>query len=186
MSRSVSAPSSVTKTSPCWNGLIVPGSTLMYGSSLRKLILNPRDSSSEPIEALASPLPNEESTPPVTKMYFIRIASRAATVTVLARPRNRPASGPHALRDQRLDDLQVLGRVDRNRVFRHVHQEDRVAMLEDPELLERLGDFERSRLEVPELEQEFPAVEIDPDVLSIPPDDALGAGSGGVVERARL
>src|SRR5699024_6064598 len=27
MSRSVSAPSSVTKTSPCWNGFIVPGAT---------------------------------------------------------------------------------------------------------------------------------------------------------------
>src|SRR5881409_3142070 len=180
MSRSVSAPSSVTKTSPCWNGLIVPGSTLMYGSSLRKLILNPRASSSEPIEALASPLPNEESTPPVTKMYFIRIASRAATVTVLARPRNRSrASRPHPLRDQRLDDLQVLGRVDRNRVFRHVHQEDRVAVLEDPELLERLGDFERSRRKAHELEQEFPAVEIDPDVLPVPRDDALGAGARG-------
>jgi hypothetical protein len=32
-SRSVSAPSSVTNTSPCWYGLIVPGSTLMYGSN---------------------------------------------------------------------------------------------------------------------------------------------------------
>jgi len=33
-SKSVSAPSSVTNTSPCWYGLIVPGSTLIYGSNL--------------------------------------------------------------------------------------------------------------------------------------------------------
>ena len=40
-SRSVSAPSSVTKTSPCCNGLIVPGSTLMYGSILSSVTLKP-------------------------------------------------------------------------------------------------------------------------------------------------
>src|SRR6266404_804067 len=43
MSRSVSAPSSVTYTSPCWNGLIVPGSTLRYGSNFWSWTRMPRD-----------------------------------------------------------------------------------------------------------------------------------------------
>ena len=42
-SKSVSAPSSVTNTSPCCTGLIVPGSTLRYGSNLRTAIRKPAD-----------------------------------------------------------------------------------------------------------------------------------------------
>src|SRR4029450_9839533 len=41
-SRSVSAPSSVTNTSPCWNGDIVPGSMLMYGSNFWIATFKPR------------------------------------------------------------------------------------------------------------------------------------------------
>src|SRR5437588_770545 len=51
MSRSVSAPSSVTNTSPCWNGLIVPGSTLMYGSNFCTRTLRPRAFRRRPSEA---------------------------------------------------------------------------------------------------------------------------------------
>src|SRR2546423_9029516 len=76
MSRSVSAPSSVTNTSPCWNGLIVPGSTLMYGSNFCAWTLRPRAFSSRPSEAAVIPLPSDETTPPVTKTYF---GGRAAT-----------------------------------------------------------------------------------------------------------
>src|ERR1051325_4503493 len=70
MSRSVSAPSSVTKTSPCWNGLMVPGSTFRYGSNFCSVTLRPRLSSRQPIDAAAIPLPSDETTPPVTKMYL--------------------------------------------------------------------------------------------------------------------
>src|SRR5262249_13167003 len=70
MSRSVSAPSSVTKTSPCWNGLIVPGSTLRYGSNFWSCTRNPRALSSRPSEAATIPFPRAETTPPVTKTYF--------------------------------------------------------------------------------------------------------------------
>src|SRR5262245_6159981 len=70
MSRSVSAPSSVTNTSPCWKGLIVPGSTLMYGSSLRRVTLMPRDSRIAAREAAAIPFPREETTPPDTNTYL--------------------------------------------------------------------------------------------------------------------
>src|ERR1044072_10032395 len=70
MSRSVSAPSSVTKTSPCWNGDIVPGSTLMYGSSLISATFRPRLSSRHPIDDAARPLPRLETTQPATKIYL--------------------------------------------------------------------------------------------------------------------
>src|SRR5213079_3055852 len=70
MSRSVSAPSSVTKTSPCWKGLIVPGSTLRYGSNFWSWTRRPRAFSSRPSEAATIPLPRAETTPPVTKTYF--------------------------------------------------------------------------------------------------------------------
>src|SRR5215211_2668316 len=76
MSRSVSAPSSVTKTSPCWNGLIVPGSTLRYGSNFCACTRRPRAFSSRPSDAATMPLPRPETTPPVTKTYFVgRIAT---------------------------------------------------------------------------------------------------------------
>src|SRR4029079_19298889 len=67
-SRSVSVPSSVTYPAPCWNGLIVPGSTLMYGSSFIRRTLSPRASRIAPRLAEVIPLPSEETTPPVMKM----------------------------------------------------------------------------------------------------------------------
>ena len=77
MSRSVSAPSSVTKTSPCWNGLIVPGSMFRYGSNFWAWTRRPRALSRRPSEAATMPLPSAETTPPVTKTYFVwRTASR--------------------------------------------------------------------------------------------------------------
>src|SRR5262245_65934035 len=71
MSRSVSAPSSVTNTSPCWNGLIVPGSTLRYGSNFCICTLRPRAVSSRPSDAAVIPFPSDETTPPVTKTYLV-------------------------------------------------------------------------------------------------------------------
>src|SRR5919199_4338946 len=71
MSRSVSAPSSVTNTSPCWNGLIVPGSTFRYGSNFWTWTLRPRAFRSRPSEAATIPLPRPETTPPVTNTCFV-------------------------------------------------------------------------------------------------------------------
>src|SRR5919109_2667029 len=71
MSRSVSAPSSVTKTSPCWKGLIVPGSTFRYGSNFCTCTRSPRAFNRRPSEAAVIPLPSDETTPPVTKTYFV-------------------------------------------------------------------------------------------------------------------
>src|SRR6266550_8035121 len=70
MSRSVSAPSSVTKTSPCWNGLIVPGSTFRYGSNFWSWTRKPRAFRSRPSDAATMPFPSADTTPPVTKTYF--------------------------------------------------------------------------------------------------------------------
>src|SRR6478735_4751203 len=71
MSRSVSAPSLVTKTSPCWNGFIVPGSTFRYGSSFCMVTRRPRALSRAPRLEAVRPLPREEATPPVTKMCLV-------------------------------------------------------------------------------------------------------------------
>src|SRR5918997_2790487 len=78
---SVSAPSSVTKTSPCWNGLIVPGSTLMYGSNFWIVTDSPRATSSRPREAAAMPFPSAETTPPVTKTK--RVSGRLSGINSL-------------------------------------------------------------------------------------------------------
>src|SRR2546430_16912943 len=50
---------------------MVPGSTLMYGSSFAWVTRKPRASRSAPTEALAKPFPMEETTPPVTNTYFV-------------------------------------------------------------------------------------------------------------------
>src|SRR5436190_17311761 len=76
MSRSVSAPSSVTKTSPCWNGLIVPGSTFRYGSNFCSWTRSPRAFSRRPSDAATMPFPRADTTPPVTKTY---LGARALT-----------------------------------------------------------------------------------------------------------
>ena len=50
---------------------MVPGSTLMYGSILSSVTLSPRLSINAPMEAEANPLPNDDTTPPVTKMNLV-------------------------------------------------------------------------------------------------------------------
>src|SRR5215471_20803644 len=102
-SRSVSAPSSVTKTSPCWKGDIVPGSTLRYGSNFCSETFSPRLSMRQPIEAAASPLPREDTTPPVTKMYFAAMPSSDVWICAAGEsiPNASQNRGPLALAGQR-------------------------------------------------------------------------------------
>src|SRR5216684_5917840 len=54
---------------------MVPGSTFRYGSNFMRLTFSPRLSSRLPMEAAASPLPSEDTTPPVTKRYFADMSS---------------------------------------------------------------------------------------------------------------
>jgi len=44
---------------------------LMYGSNFWMVTLNPRACNNFAREAETMPLPNDEVTPPVTKMYFV-------------------------------------------------------------------------------------------------------------------
>src|ERR1700732_424819 len=55
---------------------MVPGSTLIYGSSLTMLTLSPRASRMAPRDADAMPLPSEETTPPVTKTNRVMMGHR--------------------------------------------------------------------------------------------------------------
>src|SRR4029450_9302218 len=96
-SRSGAQTSSVTNTSPCWNGFMVPGSTLMYGSSFCMVTRRPRAFIRRPSDAAVRPLPSDEATPPVTKMCFAKVldplwAHRGGRVLIpLA---TRPSWGP--------------------------------------------------------------------------------------------
>src|SRR5260370_40704936 len=55
---------------------MVPGSTFRDGSHFCRVTLKPRLSRRQPIEEAATPFPSEDTTPPVTKIYFgaIRVA----------------------------------------------------------------------------------------------------------------
>src|SRR5215207_5591558 len=86
MSRSVSAPASVTKTSPCRNGFIVPGSTLRYGSNFCIETRKPRATSSLPRLAAVRPLPSQEATPPVTKRCLVNLTRGPTGLQPIARP----------------------------------------------------------------------------------------------------
>ena len=50
---------------------MVPGSTLIYGSTLINDTESPLDSKRAPMEAAAMPFPREETTPPVIKIYLV-------------------------------------------------------------------------------------------------------------------
>src|SRR3954453_15373382 len=107
MSRSVSAPSSVTNTSPCWNGLIVPGSTFRYGSNFWSCTRRPRAFNRRPSEAATIPFPRAETTPPVTKTYF---GARALTGFQGSSARGRRSEVVSGL-DQVVEALEGLGRI---------------------------------------------------------------------------
>src|SRR6266550_218074 len=49
---------------------MVPGSTFRYGSHFCRVTLKLRLSRRQPIEEAATPFPSEETTPPVTNIYF--------------------------------------------------------------------------------------------------------------------
>src|SRR5579863_6763520 len=62
---------------------MVPGSTLIYGSSFNIATLRPRASSIAPSEAEARPFPREDTTPPVTntnRVIELRITRRVKSL----------------------------------------------------------------------------------------------------------
>ncbi len=52
---------------------MVPGSTLRYGSSFCMVTLSPRATNKVPRLEAVSPLPREETTPPVTNMCLVLV-----------------------------------------------------------------------------------------------------------------
>src|ERR1700733_4463428 len=64
---------------------MVPGSTFKEGSHFWRVTRRPRLSSRQPIDAAATPLPREDTTPPVTKIYFGPIRSVPATKKIAGR-----------------------------------------------------------------------------------------------------
>ncbi len=50
---------------------MVPGSTFMYGSTFINETEKPLASKSAPSDAAAIPLPSDDTTPPVIKMYLV-------------------------------------------------------------------------------------------------------------------
>src|SRR5580693_9119212 len=130
MSRSVSAPSSVTKTSPCWKGLMVPGSTFRYGSNFCSVTLRPRLSSKHPMLAAAIPFPSEETTPPVTKMYLAILV------------------GHHEFFKQSRYPFPILRRIHAERFILGFHHANLEPVFEGPQLLQPLRLFQRSHRQI--------------------------------------
>src|SRR6476469_1492457 len=100
--------------------------------------------------AAARPLPSEETTPPVMKMY---LGVRSMILSAWCRRRQKP---PHL--------IQVLGRVHFERFVLRLHRFDANTVLERPQLLERLGSLERGRLERRQDQQNTAAIGVQADM----------------------
>src|SRR5207253_8460683 len=102
-----------------------------------------------------SPLPSEETTPPVTKMYFV---VRPSMVVII------PCSSGHRCSNQAANVLQIGGRIDADRVVGGLDGLDANAVLERAKLLERFGPLERRRIEGTEHHQRTAAVGVEADM----------------------
>src|SRR5438132_1751058 len=128
----------------------------MYGSIFCSVTRRPRASRSDPIEAAARPLPNDDTTPPVTKMYFgatsaslrqqspdlfdLRRTVRDATVQPPVPQLGEDTRDCRPARDAERDDL-VPGQGDGRAVEPEVPIERgaRVAVAHEPEPGQRHG-----------------------------------------------
>src|SRR6266705_3343852 len=84
----------------------------MYGSNFWIVTLRPRSTSRRPSDAAAMPFPREETTPPVTKMYFVELTDSPLSGVGPA-PLRRTAGLPACLlrvqqRPQLLEPLPAL------------------------------------------------------------------------------
>src|SRR4029079_17995072 len=99
-------------------------------------------SSGDQMDAAARPLPSDETTPPVTKMYF---TGRVLALCMVVRSGVR---GTEAA-----DAFQIFRGVHANRVVPRLDGFDANTMLERPELLERFRDFQGRLRQRRELQQ---------------------------------
>src|SRR5262245_27755960 len=137
---------------------MVPGSTLMYGSNFWRVTVYPWPSSKQPMDAAANPLPSEETTPPVTKMYLVARSSLWVVDGVIGFLSRRRC------RQEAPDVLQILGRVDSDRVVGRFDGLDSNTVLECAKLLEGLGALERSWLQSGQDEQSTTAIRVQADM----------------------
>src|SRR5690606_27896465 len=77
---------------------MVPGSTLMYGSSFIRVTLRPRASRMAASDAAAMPLPSEDTTPPVTKIRGV-MPDDPQEMRILAGRRDAGERSTHRRRD---------------------------------------------------------------------------------------
>ena len=112
-----------------------------------------------PTDAAATPLPSEETTPPVTKMYLVAMRPPSSSVRC-------PFVGLNATRSQdTFHPLQVLRGVDAERPRVDDEHADRDAVLQRPQLLERLAALERRGRQPGEAQQGLALVAVDAQVL---------------------
>src|SRR5436190_17094721 len=137
---------------------MVPGSTLMYGSNFCSVTLYPWPSSRQPIDAAARPLPSEDTTPPVTKIYLVvrpSIWLMVLSLSPLTR-RGRRQKATHVFK--------ILGRVDANRIVRRFNRLDPDAVFERAQLLQGLGALERRGFEGGQHQEGAPAKRVQADM----------------------
>src|ERR1700726_1777989 len=170
---------------------MVPGSTFTYGSNFIKVTVKPRASRIAPTDAAATPLPREDTTPPVMKMYLVAMVNspqvslssprpplpatarpdlgartwrRAlAIVAIVAIVLSRQASGSRP--EQPLDALEVLPRVHAGQARAGQQQHaDRHPMLEGPQLLEPLASLQGRRWQIGQPQEGGTLVAVDAQV----------------------
>ena len=116
------------------------------------MTVKPRASRIAPTEAAAIPLPRDETTPPVTKMYLVAMGlfsllRQIRSVRIFStRSRSSAVSTP-------IDARSTISTRMRNSV------------LQRAELLQRLAALERRRRESRQPQQGLPLVAVDPQVL---------------------
>src|SRR5207244_4553196 len=108
------------------------------------------------MEAAARPLPSEETTPPVTRMNLMGRFSDCGICWGL--------SGSNGMREQGAHALEVLARVDADRVVSGFDRLDPDAVFERAQLFERLGTLHRGLGKRGDAQQARAAVDVKPDV----------------------
>src|SRR5512142_2960052 len=139
----------------------------MYGSSLRCWTSSPRFSSSAPMDAAERPLPSELTTPPVTNRYFVFLPRLTmACPSEFAGGQERPRA------------LQVLRRVDAEPAVGGLCDPNPDAVLERPELLQRLLLLEEAGRERGEPLEERRCIPVDAHRGAHPRRDTAGSAKG--------
>src|SRR5262245_42792327 len=139
----------------------------MYGSNFWSVTRYPWPSSRQPIDAAASPLPSEDTTPPVTKMYLVVRPSIVSLVPPSGSSRTllwRPASAGRRCREKAAHGRQILGCVHAQRVVWRLDGLDPDAVLEGAQLLQLFRPLQRRRVQPGQDEQHATAIRVKADM----------------------